>query len=82
MPYGKYDAEKSDLDATPKEVGQNLETFGHRDPVQALIEQKFLKVKMERALNGSEEEMFVLGDAGQQVSGTVIAQTIESLMPV
>lgn len=82
LPSGKYAAEASDLDAHSDEVQLNMETFGHRDPLQALMEQKFLKLKMERALNGADEEVFMLGDAGTEVSSNIIAQNIESLMAV
>jgi len=82
LPEGRYSAEASELDATRHEVEQNGETFGYTDPIQALIEQKFLKLKIERALNGADEELFMLGDAGKEVSSSVISENIESLMAV
>lgn len=82
MPPGRYAAEPSEMDANSDEMELNVETFGHGDPVQALLDQKFLKMKMERALNGADEEVVMLGDAGTEVNSTVIAENIESLMAV
>lgn len=37
--------------------------FGFENPIQALLEQKFLKKEVEKTIDGSSEDIYTLGDA-------------------
>ncbi len=42
-----------------------VDQFGHASPLQALIDQKFLKIVADTQANGQVEEFFQLGDAAR-----------------
>jgi hypothetical protein len=55
--FSKFD------DVSGADQRNNKACFGVENPIQALVEQKFLKVESEKTIDGGSEDIYSLGDA-------------------
>jgi hypothetical protein len=69
-------------EVTKGELLENLETFGYQNPIEALVEQKWLKSFSESGPDGQPEEFCMMADTGASAEMTQAecASNINDLM--